>query len=94
MMSALGQKQIFAVQKVMSALHPKADTCGAKGDVRFGPIADIINSHIAVLLSVRIIDLGGAVARTLYPPHCSDRPAQPDASRLLTNFRTGHANAG
>ena len=59
MMSALGQKQIFAVQKVMSALHPKADTCGAKGDVRFGPIADIINSHIAVLLSVRIIDLGG-----------------------------------
>ena len=28
-MSALGQKQTFAVQKVMSALPPKADMCGA-----------------------------------------------------------------
>jgi hypothetical protein len=25
----------------MSALHPKADMCGAAMDVRFGPIADI-----------------------------------------------------
>jgi hypothetical protein len=28
-MSALGQKQTFALQKVMSALAPKADMCGA-----------------------------------------------------------------
>jgi len=28
-------------QKVMSALPPKADMCGALVDVRFGPIADI-----------------------------------------------------
>ena len=28
-MSALGQKQTFAVQYVMSALPPKADMCGA-----------------------------------------------------------------
>ena len=40
-MSALGQKQTFAVQNVMSALHPKADMCGATRDVRFVPIADI-----------------------------------------------------
>ena len=40
-MSALGQKQTFAVQKGMSALPPKADMCGALGDVRFVPIADI-----------------------------------------------------
>jgi hypothetical protein len=40
-MSALGQKQTFAVQKGMSALPPKADMCGAAWDVRFGPIADI-----------------------------------------------------
>jgi hypothetical protein len=33
-LSALGQKQTFAVQYVMSALHPKADMCGAKSDVR------------------------------------------------------------
>ena len=39
-MSALGQKQL-AVQKVMSALPPKADMCGATSDVRFVPIADI-----------------------------------------------------
>jgi hypothetical protein len=40
-MSALGHKQTYAVQKVMSALPPKADMCGATRDVRFGPIADI-----------------------------------------------------
>jgi hypothetical protein len=40
-MSALGQKQTFAPQKVMSALHPKADMCDAKRNVCFGPIADI-----------------------------------------------------
>src|SRR5262249_21245263 len=28
-------------RKVMSALPPKADMCGATNDVRFGPIADI-----------------------------------------------------
>ena len=28
-------------QTVMSALHPKADMCGAKGNVRYGPIADM-----------------------------------------------------
>ena len=40
-MSALGQKQTFAVQKGMSALPPKADMCGAKGNVRFVPRADM-----------------------------------------------------
>jgi hypothetical protein len=29
------------VQKGMSALHPKADMCGAKRDVRLVPMADI-----------------------------------------------------
>ena len=29
------------MQKGMSALPPKADMCGALGDVRFVPIADI-----------------------------------------------------
>jgi hypothetical protein len=40
-MSALGQKQTFAMQKGMSALLPTADMCGETGDVRYGPIADI-----------------------------------------------------
>jgi hypothetical protein len=40
-MSALGQKQTFAVQSGMSALPPIADICGAKRYVRFVPIADI-----------------------------------------------------
>ena len=39
--SALGQKQTCAPQKVMSALPPKEDMCGATRDVHFGPIADI-----------------------------------------------------
>jgi hypothetical protein len=40
-MSALGHKQTFAVQNVMSALPQIADMCDAKTDVRFGPQADI-----------------------------------------------------
>jgi hypothetical protein len=40
-MSALGQKRTFAVQNGMSALPPRADMCGALGDVRFVPKADI-----------------------------------------------------
>jgi hypothetical protein len=38
-MSALGQKQTFAVQKGMSALPPKADMCSAPAHVCFVPIA-------------------------------------------------------
>jgi hypothetical protein len=40
-LSALGQKPTFAVQNGMSALHLKADMCGAMRDVRFVPKADI-----------------------------------------------------
>ena len=41
LMSALGQKQTFASQKAMSALPPKTDMCGARVNVRYGPVADI-----------------------------------------------------
>jgi hypothetical protein len=47
-MSALGQKRTSNSdresgfpRKVVSALPPKADMCGAARDVRFGPIADV-----------------------------------------------------
>src|SRR5215468_906573 len=40
-MSALGQKQTYAVQNGMSALPPKATSNATYGDVRLGPIADI-----------------------------------------------------
>ena len=40
-MCALGHKRTYAVQRLMSALPPKADMCGATRDVRYGPIADI-----------------------------------------------------
>ena len=40
-MSASGQKRTCAAQKVMSALPPKADMCGALAHVCFVPIADI-----------------------------------------------------
>jgi hypothetical protein len=40
-MSALGPKQTFAPQNVMSALPSKADMCGATEDVRYGPKADM-----------------------------------------------------
>ena len=44
-MSALGQKQTYAVQKALSALPPiataKADICAAKRHVHFAPIAEV-----------------------------------------------------
>jgi len=43
-MSALGQKQTYAVHNGMSALPPRADMCGA-AHVCFGPIADIGRGH-------------------------------------------------
>src|SRR6476660_7706822 len=57
-MSALGQKQTFAPQKLMSALPPKADMCGATGDVRFGPKADITNlfDHLVGAILHRLRD--------------------------------------
>jgi hypothetical protein len=39
-MSALGQKQTYAVHNGISALPPKADMFSAVADVRYGPIAD------------------------------------------------------
>ena len=53
-MSALGQKQTYALQKAMSALPLKADIRGAKTNVRFGPKADIGNDY----------DLSGSNATT------------------------------
>jgi hypothetical protein len=44
-MSALGQKQTFAPQKVMSALPSIADMCSALVHVRYGPKADIIDTQ-------------------------------------------------
>src|SRR5215475_1601532 len=40
-MSALGQKQTYAVHRPMSALPRKTDMCSALGYVRFGPKADM-----------------------------------------------------
>ena len=56
LMSALDQKQTFAVQKIMSALAPIADMCRAQADVRFVPIADIATSlnHLVGELQERV----------------------------------------
>ena len=40
-MSPLGHKQTYAAHKLMSALPPKADLCGALAYVCFEPKADI-----------------------------------------------------
>jgi hypothetical protein len=45
-MSALGQKQTFAVQKAMSALPPKADIGTQSRNVRFVPKADSCTAAI------------------------------------------------
>ena len=83
-MSALGQKQTCAVQKVMSALPPKADMCSALGDVRFVPIADIASFVIDAGEQSRRDDVaerwrrrrladGGKKNTTVIPAqHCTD----------------------
>jgi hypothetical protein len=54
-MSALGQKQTFAVQEGMSALPPKADTDGQSFDVRFVPKADmaLLDEPVGDLLDMK-----------------------------------------
>ena len=54
-MSALGQKQTFAMQNVMSALTPKADMCSAQADVRFVPKADmaLLDEPVGDLLDMK-----------------------------------------
>ena len=50
-MSALGQKQTYAAQKVMSALPPKADMCGATRDVPYVPKANVRTSVCGSLIN-------------------------------------------
>ena len=51
-------------QKVMSALPPKADMCGALAHVRFVPIADINDmSGAAATAGVRGVALSGVLQR-------------------------------
>ena len=50
-MSALGQKETFAVQNAMSALPPKADMCSAPAHVCFVPIADIATPYLRGTIS-------------------------------------------
>ena len=57
-MSALGQKQTFAVQNVMSALPPKADIRGCDWHVRFVPIADIAHLRIEASIFLMLDDVG------------------------------------
>ena len=52
-MSALGQKQTFAVRQPMSALPPKAGMCGATRNVRFVPIADVAGVLFDYLVGAR-----------------------------------------
>src|SRR5262249_40723521 len=70
-MSALGQKQTFALHQPMSALPPKADICSAPAHVRFGPKADIQ----AMPLPLVVGQLLGRITRAHWyifraPAHC------------------------
>ena len=52
-MSALGHKQTFAVQNVMSALLPIADICGANRNVRYAISGHWRNSFDHLIGSVK-----------------------------------------
>ena len=51
-MSALGQKQTFAVQNAMSALTPKADMCSALAHVRYIPGLGARSRYVTICLMV------------------------------------------
>jgi len=68
-MSALGQKQTFAVQKVMSALPPTADICTAPADVCFVPIADIT---LSAMFQFEFALIAGSLLR-VYVEHLPHR---------------------
>jgi hypothetical protein len=92
-MSALGQKPTCAPQKVMSALPPKADMCGATAHVCFGPKADIPSQCVAHLccsdeLQVKIVCASIAAARTA-TAYASQPLKGPNASRV-TSKRCDH----
>jgi hypothetical protein len=61
-MSALGQKQTFAVQNVMSALPPKADILRCRSDLRYGPEADIWGSWRSLMLFLKCCLVSGAAS--------------------------------
>jgi hypothetical protein len=72
-------------RKVMSALPPKADMCGATTDVRFGPIADSCTTANSLLFDYCVDarkDLRGNVEakrfRRFHINHELDSPAQAD----------------
>src|SRR5262249_45320070 len=64
-MSALGQKQTCAAHKLMSALPPKADMCGARSNVCFGPKADIEDIH-SITSSARDISACGTLIPSVF----------------------------
>ena len=101
---ALSQKRTCATQMVMSALPPKADMCGATGNVGYGPIADIVASAILndfaeCMFAVWALKGAFIVSRfvRLDPrePHASSafrtsRQVENKASRIEDIFRLRH----
>src|SRR5262245_57463231 len=91
-MSALGQKQTYAVHQAMSALPPKADMCSAIPDVRFGPKADIAEQHGA-----RRVIFCALLASTPVRPHYSEdllpTAVVPNPSAARPRFRSSRAAA-
>jgi hypothetical protein len=63
-MSALGQKQTFAMQEGMSALPLKADMCSALAHVRFVPQADI--TPYSITLSARPSSESGTLSPSAF----------------------------
>jgi hypothetical protein len=54
-MSAMGQKQTLGLDRLMSALPPKADIGGVLGNVRFVPKATSAKSSIKFAASLNAI---------------------------------------
>jgi hypothetical protein len=78
-MSALGQKQTYAVQKDMSALHPRVDMCGGEIRDELSGSSDLLRRIVAPpRVAALDQDLTSGDARAVDPPLA----AQSDRNRM------------
>jgi hypothetical protein len=75
-MSALGQKQTWHSETVMSAIPPKADIHWYSSDVRFVPNSDIALEYA----QLKFLNIGSSLGARAGPSSASKEDWRPSAS--------------
>jgi len=100
----MSDRESEIAKKAMSALAPKADVCGATGDVRFGPKADMNREGCASVRSrpyaptptpsIRRRLILSLHFRSFHPPKQIIDKARERAFKRLTSLASGLAFGG